>query len=52
MIISIPRMLQRQLQSLDMENIDVMVLRTLRNWRQAWQRALLAGLLPVSQTPT
>jgi len=28
-----------------MENIDVMVLRTLRNWRQAGQRALLATVV-------
>ena len=35
----------RQLKSHLMENIDVMVLRTLRNWRQAGQRALLATVV-------
>ena len=39
------KLLWTQLKSSPMENIDVMVLRTLRNWRQAGQRALLATVV-------
>ena len=40
-----PTLPTRKLKSIPMENIDVMVLRTLRNWRQAGQRALLATVV-------